>query len=162
MAKSGNWCKNLFYTWVFFFINGLANPIEMLLATVTQWDIVMGWTMDLFYMFASPDSQWENVVKPTTWLIPEPFDGSGSGKPKWSLADVSKTDLEAYRAQFDSVAPYKRNKKYITVPEMEKYIEVDETKSKEEKAKFVKNYIDENGDGNINFEEFVRWMESGK
>ena len=161
MAKSGNWCKNLFFTWAFFFINGLANPIEMLLATVTQWDIVMGWTMDLFYMFASPDSQWENVVKPTTWLIPEPVEASAAAK-KWSLADVSKTDLEAYRAQFDSVEPYKKGKKSITVAEMEAYIEVDTTKSKEEKAKFVRNFVDENGDGGIDFEEFVRWMESGK
>ena len=89
MAKSGNWCKNLWATWAFFFINGLANPVEMLLATVTQWDIVMGWTMDLFKMFATPDSQWETVLLPTTWLIPNPAGGGAGPDPKWSVKDLT-------------------------------------------------------------------------
>ena len=71
----------------------------------------MSWTMDLFYALASPDSQWENVIKPTDWLLPYPPSDSGSGGSAssgstWSINDVPENDLKAFRNSFDNVAFY--------------------------------------------------------
>ena len=161
MVKSGHWCANMFYLWVFGLLTYLAMPIAQIAAIFTSWDLGNEWVLDILKLTYAPDSGYETAMESSDVWILDPSTTHKSAAPDaWDpKRDLTPTELKTYKSAFAALDS--GGKGCVTIAQFDNYIKSDpllDTKAKRDAL--IKKVNFEASFDCIDFTEYAKWMSS--